>query len=196
MAGLRRRYNKWEAKVRIPKELQSEFGGKDHLYRTLEATDRRTAKVEAEAWESALRLEWAERRGAGVSRDNLRNLYQRVLSEATEGRFQVHIADNDTDPVDEATRRRASGRPSTPRDRARSREPTLAGSSPASRLPEGSPTGGRPFTASERTSPDRWSGLKCLRTSGLRYSGTRRDSPTAATIRTGSSFNVRPRSLS
>ncbi len=63
MAYIRSRHNKLQASIRVPKELQDRYEGREHLYRTLEATERRAAKVEAMAWEAGVRAEWETLRG-------------------------------------------------------------------------------------------------------------------------------------
>ena len=62
MAALKQRHDKWEARVRVPKAAQEAHGGKEMLYRTLQATERRAAKIEAMAWEAELKAEWEARR--------------------------------------------------------------------------------------------------------------------------------------
>jgi integrase len=98
MAGLRQRGNQWEAKVRIPKALRAEHGERDYLYRTLTGT-RKAAKVEADAWEAGLRIDWAERSGDIVSGAELRALYQQTRADAAAGRYLVCVGHED--PVEE-----------------------------------------------------------------------------------------------
>lgn len=91
MAALKRRHNKWEARVRVPKALREKHGGKELLYRTLRATDRRAAKVEALAWEAELKAGWeAERSGGTPSLGALRQLYESIRRKAEEGEFSLH----------------------------------------------------------------------------------------------------------
>lgn len=59
MATLILRHNRYSAKVRIPKEMQPLYDGKEFLQKTLGTSDRRLARVEAGAWEATLRLEWS-----------------------------------------------------------------------------------------------------------------------------------------
>lgn len=98
MASLKQRHNKWEARVRVPKALQDQLG-KQLLYRTLQSNNRRAAQIEAEAWENALRVEWAAMLGhdtealQGLRRDRLE--YERVRRMAEEGRFEVHAGSMD-----------------------------------------------------------------------------------------------------
>ena len=83
MAALKQRHNRWEAKVRIPKELRPEHQGREFLYRTIPTFNIRTAKAEADSWEAALRAEWAEKLGhdsAGLQ--VFRDVYGRVRKEA------------------------------------------------------------------------------------------------------------------
>lgn len=100
MASLRARHNRFEAKVRIPAAQQANYEGREFLYRTLKATSRKVAQVEANAWEAALRVDWAEYPSSSVgdARDNLRRVYADTLQAATAGRFQVHRPGED--PVD------------------------------------------------------------------------------------------------
>lgn len=99
MAGLQQRHNKWRAKVRIPKDLEAHYGGRKVCERTLAALDRPSAKIEAAAWEAALRLEWAEVRGQSApSRDTLRQIYAGLMERALGGAFVVHVSGED-DPV-------------------------------------------------------------------------------------------------
>lgn len=81
MAAIRQRYNKWEARVRVPVALRQSYGGKELLYRTLQAPDRKGAKLEAEAWEVGLRAEWATRSTpSGAPSPALRQLYETFRS--------------------------------------------------------------------------------------------------------------------
>ena len=57
MAALRQRHNKFEAKVRVPKALRASLGNREYIYRTLNSTNRRAAKLEAAEWETGLKLE-------------------------------------------------------------------------------------------------------------------------------------------
>ncbi|MDF2638376.1 MAG: Phage integrase family protein [Novosphingobium lindaniclasticum] len=100
MASLRARHNRFEAKVRIPAAQQANYEGREFLYRTLKATSRKVAQVEANAWEAALRVDWAEypSSSAGDPREDLRRVYADTLQAATAGRFQVHRPGED--PLD------------------------------------------------------------------------------------------------
>ncbi len=101
MAALKQRHNKFEARVRIPASLKGEYGGKDLLYRTLAATDRRSAKLEAAAWELSLKAEWATRAApAGPATVSLRNVYETFRSMAGDERFRLT---GDPDAFDEVT---------------------------------------------------------------------------------------------
>lgn len=92
MAKLTPRYNKWQATVRIPKARVGDHNGATHLYRTLEATDRENAKVEASVWEAGLRAAWAEAGGKPVSKEVLRGIYAQTRSEAETGSHSLTIA--------------------------------------------------------------------------------------------------------
>lgn len=89
MAALKQRHNRWEARVRVPAALKAEYGGKDLLYRTLQATDRRSAKLEASAWELSLKVEWATRSSASPSNASVtvRQVYETFRSMSDSGRF-------------------------------------------------------------------------------------------------------------
>lgn len=91
MAALKQRHNKWEARVRVPKDVQGSLGGKKMLYRTLKSTDRRAAKVEAMAWEAELKAEWeAGRSGSAAPLASLRRVYESVREKAERGEFVLH----------------------------------------------------------------------------------------------------------
>ncbi len=80
MAALKQRHNKWEARVRVPTALQAELS-KAMVYRTLQATDRASAKIEALGWEAELKADWHEQvHGASPPMAVLRALYDRVRS--------------------------------------------------------------------------------------------------------------------
>lgn len=91
MAALKARHNKWEARVRIPQALRHEHGGKELLYKTLAAGDRRAAKLEAAAWEVALKAEWATRgQTSSASPATLRHLYDTFRALAGDGSLSAH----------------------------------------------------------------------------------------------------------
>ena len=108
MAALKARHNKWEARVRIPQAQRSAHGGKEHLYRTLTATDKRAAKLEATAWEVSLKTAWAARSStSGAPQATLRHLYATYRTLAQEGAFAAHFPspdplafDNFTESID------------------------------------------------------------------------------------------------
>lgn len=101
MAALKRRHNKFEARVRVPAQLRSEYGGKELLYRTLVATDRRSAQLEAAAWEVSLKVDWATRAGPAVQQAaSLRQVYETFRDIA--GREEYRLA-GDPDAFDEVT---------------------------------------------------------------------------------------------
>ncbi len=90
MAALKQRHNKWEARVRVPKTAQASMGGKQMLYRTLQATDRRAAKIEAMAWEAELKAEWeAQRLDSAAPLAALRRVYESVREKAERGEFSL-----------------------------------------------------------------------------------------------------------
>lgn len=100
MASLKQRHNKIEARVRIPKPLRDAYGGKELLYRTLAATDRRTAKAEADVWEAGLRAEWSLRLGGTVHAvAALRETYTRLRERAVVGEFGEVFGPDAEDPV-------------------------------------------------------------------------------------------------
>lgn len=101
MAALKQRHNKWEARVRVPKSAQDAMGGKQMLYRTLKATDRRTAKVEALAWEAELKAGWeAQRLGNDAPIAALRRIYESMREKAERGEFTLQ---GDRESFDEIT---------------------------------------------------------------------------------------------
>lgn len=100
MAYLQNRHNKWRAAVRIPKELQGRYEGRQLLQRTLQARDKASAKAEAEAWEAGLRSEWAAvSPNVTTSRAALRQIYEDGRRAALANEYLVY-ADTDTDPAE------------------------------------------------------------------------------------------------
>lgn len=100
MASIRQHRLRWKATVRIPKALEARYGTK-FLYRNLSCTDKRAAKLEADAWETALRLEWAATtEGPAPGRAVLRDIYARLRTAAEAGEF---LATGDRDDPDEIT---------------------------------------------------------------------------------------------
>lgn len=98
MASLKQRFHKWEARVRVPKQLRGRHGGAELLYRTLKATNRRAAKVEAAAWEACLRAGWLqEAEGEPQALSVVREAYERYFPQAMAGAFGEM-----DDPFDEA----------------------------------------------------------------------------------------------
>ncbi len=88
MVYIKQRYNKWEARVRVPKEIRARDGGAELRYRTLAASSRRAAKVEAEAWVAGLRAEWLQEiEGAPQALSVLRETYVRNFAPAVAGVF-------------------------------------------------------------------------------------------------------------
>lgn len=94
MAALRQRHNKFEAKVRVPKPLRASLGNREYIYRTLNSTNRRAAKLEAAEWETGLKLEWASEQGHDCDAlDGLRQerrIYEHVRAKAAGGAFTVN----------------------------------------------------------------------------------------------------------
>lgn len=101
MAALKQRHNKFEARVRVPMALRSEYDGRELLYKTLAATERRAAKLEASAWELTLKAEWAARaNSSGAPSVSLRQVYDTVRQMAAEEQFVLH---GDRHAFDEVT---------------------------------------------------------------------------------------------
>ena len=98
MATLKQRHHKFEARVRIPAAMQDRYEGRSHLYRTLAASDRRAAKLEADAWELSLRADWATRRGGSSA--SLRQVYDTFRQIAESEELTVH---GDPHSFDEVT---------------------------------------------------------------------------------------------
>lgn len=98
MATLKQRHHKFEARVRIPAAMQDRYEGRSHLYRTLAASDRRAAKLEADAWELSLRADWATR--GGVSSASIRQVYDTFRQVAEREELKVH---GDPHSFDEVT---------------------------------------------------------------------------------------------
>ncbi|MEH6715450.1 hypothetical protein [Parasphingorhabdus flavimaris] len=92
MAALALRHNRYWAKIRIPRELHADYDGKQFLYHNTRTGDKRLAKVEADAWESMLRLEWAQKvDGPEPEKASLRAAYQRTRELAETGEYQVEM---------------------------------------------------------------------------------------------------------
>jgi integrase len=91
VASIRQKHHRFDAKVRIPKHLQDQYNGRQFIEKRLQARDRRSAKVEADAWESSLRIEWMEKAGQPLSDVALRALYQRVVNDAHAGEYQLAV---------------------------------------------------------------------------------------------------------
>ncbi len=96
MATLRTRHNKFEAKVYVPIEARETEGGRSLVYRTLTSRDRKTAKVEADAWEASLKIKWYGMKApVDALKVDLRKIYERTREEAEKGEFKVYIGDED-----------------------------------------------------------------------------------------------------
>lgn len=99
MASIKAHRLRWKATVRIPKALEAHYGGRKFLYRSLPTSDRKAAQLEADAWEVALRLDWAVLQGnAAPDRASLREMYANFLQRAEGGEFEVHV-DGEDDPI-------------------------------------------------------------------------------------------------
>lgn len=99
MVSLKLHRQRWQAKVRIPKALEASYGGKQYLYRHLPTSDRRTAKVEADAWEAMLRMEWSAKLGhVAPSTGSLRAFYEQLRREAESGELTAVV--EGMDPVE------------------------------------------------------------------------------------------------
>lgn len=95
MATIRQKHHRFDAKVRIPKELRDQYGGRQWIEKRLQARDSRSAKVEGDAWEATLRIEWMEKAGQPLPGAALRELYQRVWKDAVAGDFQLEVVDGE-----------------------------------------------------------------------------------------------------
>ena len=100
MAALKRRHNRFEARVRIPTALVPAYGGRTHLYRTITTSDKRAAKAEADIWEAAQRAEWSSRQvgAGGVPTDPLRlfrEVYRRTREESIKAACEAAGGDPD-----------------------------------------------------------------------------------------------------
>ena len=96
MASLIQKHSRYSARVRIPKHLTGTYGNKKHLQRSLGTSDKRLAKVEADAWEAALRLEWSAATGNTQAEPGTqRHRYLAKRADAERGAFQVFQGDSD-----------------------------------------------------------------------------------------------------
>ncbi|ASJ91687.1 tyrosine-type recombinase/integrase [Porphyrobacter sp. CACIAM 03H1] len=99
MASLRQRHHKFEAKVRVPTALRVHYGDREYLYRTLAASNRRAAVIEAAEWETGLKLEWAAERGHDCEAlDGLRGarrIYQHIRAKAAAGAYRLEVANEE-----------------------------------------------------------------------------------------------------
>jgi integrase len=91
VAAIRQKHHRFDAKVRIPKHLREQYNGREFIEKRLQARDRRSAKVEADAWEASLRIDWMEKAGEPLPGAALRELYQRVWKDAVAGDFQLDL---------------------------------------------------------------------------------------------------------
>jgi integrase len=100
MATLKLHRQRWQTKVRVPAVLVPRYEGRRFLYRHLATSDRRAAQREADLWEAALRIEWAQMAGgAEPDRAALRLLYSRVFGQAGAGEFHLDGDPDEPDPV-------------------------------------------------------------------------------------------------
>jgi integrase len=91
MAALKRRHNRWEAKVRVPREAQAQEEGRQFLYLTIATADKRKATAEAEAWEALLRAKWGQARDPETPNlAHLRRLYEDLRAKAVSGAFKAY----------------------------------------------------------------------------------------------------------
>ena len=96
MATLRTRHNKFEAKVYVPNEARKAEGGRSLVYRTLTSRDRKTAMVEAEAWEASLKIKWYGMTAPlDAPKEKLRQTYESTMRRAEQGEFKVYMGDED-----------------------------------------------------------------------------------------------------
>lgn len=86
--------------MRVPKPLRVAYGGKELLYRTLAATDRKAAKAEAGAWEAGLRAEWELRlHGTSHTAAELRATYEGLKALAGAGEYGEVLGPDGEDAV-------------------------------------------------------------------------------------------------
>jgi len=99
MVSIRQHRLRWKATVRVPKALEDRLGTK-FRYRNLTATDRRAADLEAQVWETALRVEWAGLMGQPTpSKETLRSIYTEARRLGEEGELQL-FGDDADDPAE------------------------------------------------------------------------------------------------
>lgn len=98
MASIKLRHRTWWAKLRIPQELRSEYGGKAQLEVSLKTGDARQARELAAIWEGRMREEFREKAGRANSQEtSLRRLYERLREDAAGGAFHVEVIERDPD---------------------------------------------------------------------------------------------------
>ena len=96
MASLIQRHSRWSARVRIPATLEASYGNRKFLQQSLGTSDKRLAKVEADAWEATLRLEWSAAAGNTQAEPGThRHRYLAKRADAERGAFQVFQGDSD-----------------------------------------------------------------------------------------------------
>jgi integrase len=106
MASLKLHRQRWQTKVRIPSNLVGKYEGRKFLYRHLATSDRKAAQREADLWEAALRVEWAEMvNDSPPDPARLRSLYSRVFGDAIGGAFLLQGDPDDPDEVTAGIRR-------------------------------------------------------------------------------------------
>ncbi|WP_057883082.1 tyrosine-type recombinase/integrase [Tsuneonella troitsensis] len=100
MASLKLHRQRWQTKVRIPSHLVAKYEGRKFLYRHLATSDRKEALQEANLWEAALRIEWAQMGNDGPpDPSRLRDIYSRVFGDAIGGAFLLQGDPGDPDEV-------------------------------------------------------------------------------------------------
>ena len=97
MATIKRRYHRFDAKIRIPAHLRERYGGRVQLEKRLSSTDKRTAQAEGQLWEASLRLEWSGKAAPEPTRPQLREVYERQRLDADS--TQAHGYYGEKNPV-------------------------------------------------------------------------------------------------
>ena len=99
MVSVRQHRLRWKATVRVPKALEGHEGTK-FRYRNLKATGRKAAQLEAQVWETSLRVEWAKLSGQHApTLETLREIYQSARSRAESGELLLFTPDVE-DPLE------------------------------------------------------------------------------------------------
>lgn len=96
MVTISQRHHRFDAKIRIPKELQDEYGGKQQLEKRLASRDLRAAKAEGQLWEASLRIKWRLRADdPSLTKAQLREEYERQLVNAGSHEGLNYYGEND-----------------------------------------------------------------------------------------------------